>query len=435
MNAAAKARARLGVSLEAFSVVPFRWVWCAALSGNSGRFAVILVGGWEAYRLGGHSAFWASFVAFLLLIPSMALGLLWGSFADRINRAKMAAAGQSVNALACAACAALVASHLLSLGALLGLVALVGVGNSIQGPAWQALVPALVGNERMMNAAAAIRIAQQGAELVGPAIATAILTTLGPGATFVLCAVLYAIGVALVTRVLAEAPRPQAGSVKEGVTVIAKGVQEGVRYVRSRGELRLLFFWVALHCSLTMASFGILPTIAAVDFHGHAAVYGLLLTSFGVGAIVGPLMMMLGIGLGSRGRLLFVTGLLSGLPLVGLGLTHAPWFAFLMSGLAGLGQSVFMATIYACVMSCATEQVRGRVSSVQLSLTTGAMGAASLGWGALVSVISAGSVLVLPGLAFTAVCLGVLRALPWLDRRLDLASARAPAPVLATDPS
>jgi hypothetical protein len=32
----------------------FRSVWAGALSGNSGRFAVILVAGWEAFRQGHH---------------------------------------------------------------------------------------------------------------------------------------------------------------------------------------------------------------------------------------------------------------------------------------------------------------------------------------------------------------------------------------------
>ncbi len=87
---------------SAFEVIPFRWVWTAAMSGNSGRFAVILVAGWEAYRLGHHSSFWPSMVSLLLLIPSMFFGLFAGSAADRRNRARMAAGGQLVNAVSCA---------------------------------------------------------------------------------------------------------------------------------------------------------------------------------------------------------------------------------------------------------------------------------------------------------------------------------------------
>ncbi len=400
-------------ALSSFSVVSFRWVWMAALSGNSGRFAVILVGGWEAYRLGGHSALWPSLVSFFLLFPTMIFGPVAGSFADRLNRAKLAATGQAVNAVACVAATVLTLTHTISLAGVIVVAAIAGIGNSIQGPAWQALVPALVGTDRMVNAALATRVAQQGSELIGPAIGTLILTTAGPGWAFLLCAALYAAGMAMLLHVrhrardviVAARPAP-----------VRAQVLDGVSYIRSTPPLRLLFVWVTCHCSLTMATFGILPTIASVNFHGAAGAYGLLLTAFGAGAILGPVSLMALQGQHGPAWILFVTGVLSGAPLVVLGLTRVEWLAVLMSLLAGMGQAVFMAMIYASVMSCAHNSVRGRVSSVQLSATTGAMGMASLGWGALVSVVSAGLVLAVPGAVFVAVCLALARQMPTLNR-------------------
>ncbi|WP_276942342.1 hypothetical protein, partial [Ferrimicrobium acidiphilum] len=108
------------------------------------------------------------------------------------------------------------------------------------------------------------------------------------------------------------------------------------------------------------------------------------------------------------GWVLWVTGILSGAPLVVIGFTHSELLAGLMSMLAGAGQAVFMSMIYGSVMSCSANTMRGRVSSVQLSATTGAMGLASLGWGALVSVASAGLVLAAPGAVFVAICFGLI---------------------------
>lgn len=95
-------------------------MWFAALSGNSGRFAVLLVAGWEAYKLGHHSSLWASLVSFLLLVPTTGGVLALSGHLDLVG--------------------------------LMVVVGVVGIGNSIQGPAWQSLVPALVGPERMLNA-------------------------------------------------------------------------------------------------------------------------------------------------------------------------------------------------------------------------------------------------------------------------------------------
>ena len=44
--------------LAAFESPEFRWVWLSVLGANSGRFCVVLVAGYEAYRI-GHSATWS----------------------------------------------------------------------------------------------------------------------------------------------------------------------------------------------------------------------------------------------------------------------------------------------------------------------------------------------------------------------------------------
>ncbi len=416
-------RGKLRSAWEPFSIAAFRSVWVAALSGNSGRFAVILVAGWEAFRQGHHSAIWPSLVSMLILLPTALLGLPAGGLADRFNRAKQTATGQVVAAVATAGAAACIFTHTASLATTLGAAALVGVANAIQGPAWQALIPGLVGRERMASAALSTRIAQQGSELVGPAIGTAILTTAGPGWTFLCCSFFYAVGVVLMARVRGQArPAPRATA-----TTMWHEVRDGVSYLRTTSPLGLLFVWVTLHCCLTMATFGILPTIATVNFGGAAGAYGLLLTGFGAGSIIGPLLML---GLFDRarpGRTLWVTGVLSGAPLIVVGLSHLEWLSVAMECLAGIGQAVFMAVIYASVQACAHDAVRGRVASIQLTSTTGAMGLASIGWGALAGAASVGLVLAVPGAFFVLVCLVLTKSVSGLDRAVDRHTGVAPA--------
>ncbi len=408
---------------SAFEVVPFRWVWSAALSGNSGRFAVILVAGWEAYRLGHHSSVWPSMVSLLLLIPSMFFGLFAGSAADRRNRARMAASGQLINAISCALAAIFAATGKLDLFYLLSFTAAIGIGNSIQGPAWQAMIPDLVGRDRLLNASMTARIAQQGAELTGPAIATVVLTGWGPSQAFLLCAVFYLGGVAMLWHVRHAAITPKRHT--ERPHVLGQ-VAEGFSYIRKQAPLATMLFWVGLHCSLTMASVGILPAVATANLNGNAGAYGLLLTAFGLGSVVGPLLMM---ALGRRlptVPTLIISGFLSGLPLISLGLVHSLGVDLVSAAMAGGAQAVFMAGIYSANQGTATDLMRGRVASVQLSLTTGTMGIAGIGWGALVALISPGIVLALPGAIFVCACV------PFALRRHEIARAltsRADEPV------
>jgi len=175
--------------------------------------------------------------------------------------------------------------------------------------------------------------------------------------------------------------------------------------------------WVGLHCSLTMASIGVLPAVATANLKGNAAAYGLLLASFGFGSVLGPLFMM------RWGRrvpvvpLLIGSGLASGLPLISLGLVHQFGVDLVSSAAAGAAQAVFMAAIYSASQSVSENSMRGRVASVQLSLTTGAMGLASIGWGALVALVAPGIVLALPGAVFVMACV------PFALRRHRIAAA------------
>jgi len=314
--------------------------------------------------------------------------------------------------IATAGAAACSFAHVASLSTTLGTAALVGIANSIQGPAWQALIPKLVGQERLVSAALSTRIAQQGSELVGPAIGTAILTTEGPGWTFLACSLFYMVGMVLLARVSGHVrPAPRTTTTK-----IWQDVKTGMSYLRVTSPLGLVFVWVTCHCSLTMATFGILPTVATVNFGGAAGVYGLLLTAFGAGSILGPLIMMGLAGRAQTGTALWVTGILSGAPLIVVGFTHTEWLAIVMECIAGIGQSVFMAMVYAVVQTCSHDYLRGRVASIQLSSTTGAMGLASIGWGALVGVMSAGLVLAAPGAVFVVICLLLTNRLAGLNR-------------------
>ena len=429
-NAGADENHGLKGMFSAFEVIPFRWVWTAALSGNSGRFAVILVAGWEAYRLGHHSSFWPSMVSMLLLIPSMLFGLLAGSAADRRNRARMAAVGQLVNAISCTLATLFITTGKLNLSNLLIFVTAIGIGNSIQGPAWQAMIPDLVGRDRLLNASMTARIAQQGAELTGPAVATLVLTGIGPGAAFLVCAVFYYVGVAMLWHVRRATLTPDRESERPHVF---RQVAEGFSYIRKTAPLGTMLIWVGLHCSLTMASVGILPAVATSNLNGNAAAYGLLLTAFGFGSVVGPLFMM------AFGRrlpavpILITSGIFSGLPLVSLGLVHNLGVALVSSAIAGGSQAVFMAGIYSANQGVATDQMRGRVASVQLSLTTGAMGVAGIGWGALVTFISPGVILALPGALFVFICIPFALRRGAMNKALQPNDAAEPSEILAME--
>src|SRR5438128_2045431 len=65
------------------------------------------------------------------------------------------------------------------------------------------------------------------------------------------------------------------------------GLQVAYRHLRSRGAAWVAVWAVALHCTLTMSYLGMLPMFVASDLHAGTATYGALLTSIGLGAMIG----------------------------------------------------------------------------------------------------------------------------------------------------
>lgn len=406
--------------LSAFEQTGFGPIWLSILAANSGRFCIVLVAGYQAFHA-GHSAVWSSAISMVILLPMVVVAPLAGGLADRINRALLMAVGMGLALVAACIATVLTATGAGSLPALVALVLLIGAGGAVQAPAWQSILPGVLGTRRLLNGSLLAQIAQQGAELSGPAIGTAVVAVGGPVAGFGLCAVFYAVGMVTAWRVRRLVGAP--GGHHRG---LFRPVVEGLGYVLRRPTLALLMLFVALHCSLTMAFNGLLPALAASHLHGGSGVYGLLLTSVGVGAVAGPLLIMV---FGRRLRdvhVLFVTGFGSGATLALLGVVPTLALAVPIAAAVGASESTFMAVVYMLSQTMAEDHMRGRVSSSQLVITAGSMSILSMGWGALEGPWGPGLTLVVPGVAFVVAVVAFLPCVTRFDVR-GVVTAGAPA--------
>jgi MFS family permease len=396
-------------TFAAFRVPGFPRIWCSLLSGNAGRFSILVVAAWEAFRL-TRSAFWPSVIAFCILIPVAVVGPVAGTVADRVNLAMQMAAGQGLAAASALVASAFSLAHALSLPVLVGTTIGVGVGNAIQNPAWSSLVPSVIGVQRMVNGSAMVRIAQQGAEFVGPVFATPLLAVAGPTAVYLLSTALYLTGAGVAIGIRRFAPPPLPNPRR-----VLASLAEAVRYVssghRSAGVLLVL---VGLHCGLTMAYTGIVPKVATVNLHGDSSVYGSILTAVGLGAIAGAgAVIVLARRLELR-FLLVVTAFGSGLSLAVLGFGHEIAVTMIGAVLVGGTQSAFMALYLALLQGSVAPEMRGRVAAFSNILVGSTMSSAALVWGALVRWISPDWVTAAPGFLFVMATLVALTLSAWL---------------------
>jgi MFS family permease len=159
-----------------FSVPNFRAYWIARLAATLGQMAMVIVIGWQVYDIARASmgikaaAFQLGLIGVAQFLPLLALSLVAGWVADRLDRRWIARAALALEAFCALSLAWLTWSDTISLPALFGIAALLGVARAFAGPALQALAPNLVPKEILPTAIALSAVSWQAGTVVGPAM-------------------------------------------------------------------------------------------------------------------------------------------------------------------------------------------------------------------------------------------------------------------------
>jgi MFS family permease len=181
-----------------------------------------------------------------------------------------------------AALATLTGAGLATPTVLLTLLFLIGCGQALTAPAWQAIQPDLVPREQIPAAAALGSMSMNGARAIGPAVAGALVSASGPTLVFALNAVSF-VGIVVVlllwrrpaTERLLPAERPLAA------------LSAGGRFIRSSPIIRRILLRAVLFIAPGSALWGLLAVVAQRQLGLSSSGYGLLLGALGVGAVLG----------------------------------------------------------------------------------------------------------------------------------------------------
>lgn len=181
-------------------------------------------------------------------------------------------------------------SALMMLGA-----AIAGVGQGACRPAYQALVPAVVGTGGLQPANAAMSISVRVTTLVGPALATTLAVALGVSAALAVIAALWLIS--------AFAPPYPVETIRDSATGatgssrltlkrlwhdIVEGLQEARRHTWFVAGLAALTIIIALGYSVS----GVMLPIVSRDYYGGPQLLVGATTAYTVGALLGALLIV-----------------------------------------------------------------------------------------------------------------------------------------------
>jgi MFS family permease len=268
----------------------FRFVWAGALVSNVGNWMETVAQAWLVQRQ-TSSAFLVELLAAAEFVPSVLLTLWAGQLADRHDRRRILLVGQLLMMLLAALLAGAAHLGLATPWVVIGIAFLQGAAWSSVLPAWQSLVPALVGRQELPQAIALNSFQFNTARLLGPLLAGLLLTASGAALVFDLNALSFlAILAALASLQLPREATHPAAFAAEG-TQGTGGIGEALRWAtREPGPRRLLIGSGAFAC-LTAPVQGLLATVADEVLQVGAHGYGVLLGFLGAGAIGGALLL------------------------------------------------------------------------------------------------------------------------------------------------
>jgi MFS family permease len=291
----------------------------------------------------------------------------------------------------------------------LGLAGVFGIINAFDMPTRQSFVVEMVGKEDLGNAIALNSTAFNTARVVGPAVAGVLLATVGEGGCFWLNALSYV----AVLVCLARMDLPKREFFRRG-RALGSSLTGGVRYAWATRPLRNLLLLLGVSAGIGFQYQLLLPVYARDILHSGPRVYGLLVTAFGAGALVGALRLTR-----RSGRAGLRRNLLLGLAACGGGLAVFAWsrsipLSLAAGALAGFGLIVYVASTNTLLQLTTEDRFRGRVMSLYTLMFAGttpigalASGAIAQRWGAPVSTTASGAIMLL-GAVLVAWRFGVL---------------------------
>ncbi|WP_149535447.1 MFS transporter [Siccirubricoccus phaeus] len=403
----------------------FAVLWVATILGNTGTFMRDVASGWLVTELSAAPSAVAmiqvagTLPVFLLAIPA-------GVLTDIVDRRRLLVGVQILLGGVSAALMFCALTGALTVGLLIGLTFLGGIGAALMGPAWQSIVPELVPKPDLRNAVALNSLGFNIARAIGPAVGGALLVAFGAATTYGADVASYAVVIAA----LLWWRRPAAA--EDGLREEFGGAfRAGLRYARASAELRLVLLRAALFFLCASVVWALLPLVARQLLGGDAGFYGLLLAAVGAGAILGAVLLprlrkkldtdgvMLCAALGAAAvTALLAAGPPQALAVVLLLALGAAWIAALTT-LNGTAQAIL------------PNWVRGRGLAIYLMVFNGASALGSLAWGLVAELAGLRGTLLIGAAMLAAVALLARRlALPAGEADLT-PSSHWPEPALA----
>lgn len=290
------------------------------------------------------------------------LALFSGAIIDRVSRQLVLSIVEFIMALLALVMLALIMSGWLAVWHIFALTFLVGLARLFQMPAAQSLAADSVTEDRVSNAMALTNTGMNLTLIIGPLIGGFLFDQFGPGGAYAAIACIYALGgvAALFVRIT----RFSASGRQESVL---STVVQGLKYVKGQ-QLIWGALVVAAIINLTGFPFhtSLMPIFARDVLGTGSTGLGILMSAFGIGALVGSLVLASVPNLKNAGRLLIGAVVVWHLSMVVFSISTSFYVSLSILLLTGMAFSWTLVLILTVLMRTAMPEFRGRIMGLRV---------------------------------------------------------------------
>ena len=287
--------------------------------------------------------------------------IVGGVVADRLSRTRVMMGADVLRAVA--AGVLVVSPADLPVAALAAVTFVIGAGEAFFRPAYGAVVPSVVPEDRLAAANGATSVALNSAHVIGPALAAVLVATVGWRTAFAVDGVTFLVSLVTLVRIREPARPPTTGR-----TSAVREALAGVRAVRERPWILAVLVYFALHLMISLAPVIVLRPVIVAERFGNRALLGVLLTAFGLGAVAGGIL-----ATRWRPRLAGVVAMSGLLPvaLAILALAYSPWLWLIVAAefAAGIGIELFQVNWVTSLQRDVPRHLLARVVSLDWMLS------------------------------------------------------------------
>ncbi len=318
-----------------------------------------------------------------IYLPFVLLSLPAGALADIFNRRTVLICAQIWVFVGVIILGLLTLNGAMTAWLLLLLLFLIGLGWAMYSPAWNALAPELVPREELESAIALGAASFNFCRGIGAALGGFVVAASGPGTAILINAatmilMLWALSWWKPVRAESYAPAER----------VIGAMKAGMRYVRHSAALRAVIIKTIVFVACASAIWSFLPLMAKQQYGLNAIEYGLVLSLFGIGNLLGATLLPFSRKHLSMDRLYMVSALIFAGAMCTLPFIHNFLFACITMFFAGLVWIMVNAALNAGVLTSVPAWVRARAIAFFLLTFQGCLAGGSLFWGTFASYTS-----------------------------------------------